>query len=360
MPKKELVPAAAAATLAERRDIDVITAEIQFYKTQAGEAILEIGKRLNEAKDQLDHGEWLDWLRDRVEFSDATAQRFMRLAREYTNPSPVTDLGSSKALILLALPPDEREAFADETHAVNGEDKTVSDMSKRELEKAVRERAEALEREAVANAARAEAERIAEESKKALHAAEDRIADAKATAEMREKEANLLAAELERLENTEPVPAEEPGQQTFEDLKKEAAKAAKKEAEEKLKKKIADADAAKATADKKVSDAQSERDRVKQEADREKAAAAEKIAQLEKRLLAASSESVTIFKTQFENAQGCVNSMLGCIMKLKDDPAMRDKLSAALRALCEKTIQGLPVPKPEAPYGPEEREDNHG
>lgn len=36
--------------------IEAITAEILLYKQQAGTAILEIGRRLIEAKDQLSHG----------------------------------------------------------------------------------------------------------------------------------------------------------------------------------------------------------------------------------------------------------------------------------------------------------------
>ena len=85
--------------MANYRPIEAITEEIIFYKAQAGAAILEIGKRLNEAKAQLPHGEWLGWLQEKVDFSESTAQRFMRLAKEYENPSPVTDLGASKALV---------------------------------------------------------------------------------------------------------------------------------------------------------------------------------------------------------------------------------------------------------------------
>lgn len=120
---------------AATRSIEVITAEIWLYKQQAGAAILEIGRRLNEAKAQLSHGEWLPWLEEKVEFSEVTAQRFMRLAREYENPSLVTDLGASKALQLLALPASERDDFIAEKHEVNGQEKTVMEMSKRLLVK---------------------------------------------------------------------------------------------------------------------------------------------------------------------------------------------------------------------------------
>ena len=75
--------------------IDTITGQIIACKNQMGRSILEIGKLLIEAKEALPHGDWLPWLRDRVEFSERTAQNFMRVAREYSsNPQLVADLGS--------------------------------------------------------------------------------------------------------------------------------------------------------------------------------------------------------------------------------------------------------------------------
>ena len=59
----------------------------------------------------LPHGKWIPWLTEQVEFSERTAQSFMRLAREWSNPQALADLGATKALALLALPPDERERF---------------------------------------------------------------------------------------------------------------------------------------------------------------------------------------------------------------------------------------------------------
>ena len=91
-----------------RRDIEAITAEILDAKRVGGEAILTIGRGLTEAKALLSHGEWLPWLEERVEFSEKAAQRFMKLAREYSNPTALSDLGATKALMLLAIPTESR------------------------------------------------------------------------------------------------------------------------------------------------------------------------------------------------------------------------------------------------------------
>lgn len=122
--------------MTERRSIETITAEILVYKAQAGAAILEIGRRLIEAKEQLNHGEWLPWLKERVDFSEATAQRFMQIAKGYSNPATVRDLGFSKALALLAVPEKDRETFAAEVDAEH--------CSVRELREAIKARDEAL------------------------------------------------------------------------------------------------------------------------------------------------------------------------------------------------------------------------
>ncbi len=167
------------------RDIEVITEEILSLKQTAGDAILSIGDRLIEAKGMLTHGEWLSWLEDRVEFTERTAQRFMRLAREWRNPTALSDLGATKALTLLALPPEEREKFIGEIHVVNGEEKSVSDMTSRELEQAVKD----------AEQARADA-RTAEEARAKMEA-DMRVV--KANLEARQAEAEKYRAETDAL-----------------------------------------------------------------------------------------------------------------------------------------------------------------
>lgn len=46
------------------RPIEVITQEIQFYKGQATMAIIEIGRRLEEVKLRVPHGQWGEWLKN--------------------------------------------------------------------------------------------------------------------------------------------------------------------------------------------------------------------------------------------------------------------------------------------------------
>ena len=192
------------------RGIEAITEEIIFYKNVGGQAVIEIGRRLTEAKAQLKHGEWLPWLREKVEFSETSAQNFMRIAREYGNTHLVGDLGASKALVLLALPASERENFASEKHLVNGEEKSVSEMSKRELEEAIRQRklaelkaaetARELDRQKEATA---EAEAAAEKAQEAAEAQRDEarkaVENAEAGKKAAEEQASALRAELEKV-----------------------------------------------------------------------------------------------------------------------------------------------------------------
>lgn len=176
---------------AEGRTIEAITGEILDAKRAGGEAILTIGRCLIEAKDMLRHGEWLPWLNEQVELSERTAQKFMKLAREWSNPNTLADFGASKALMLLALPEGERDAFL--------EDHNVIDMSARQLEQAIKERDEAR---AAAEQAAAD-QRTAEQARDKM--AEDmkflnvRLAGAKEDREQAMQDVARLEKELAEL-----------------------------------------------------------------------------------------------------------------------------------------------------------------
>ena len=119
------------------RPLSVIETEISFYKTQTATGIIEIGKRLIEAKAQLQHGEWLPWLKDKIEFSEDTARNFMRVAEQFPNTETIRNLNISKVYALLDVPSEEREEFLQQKHEVKGEQKTVDEMTTRELQKAI-------------------------------------------------------------------------------------------------------------------------------------------------------------------------------------------------------------------------------
>lgn len=120
------------------RPIEVIETEINFYKSQAASGIIEIGKRLIEAKEQLPHGKWGEWLAEKVDFKERTAQRFMQVATELQNTSALTDLPRTKVFALLELPAEKRDEFIKEN--------PVEDMTSRELQEAV-QKAKRLEKE---------------------------------------------------------------------------------------------------------------------------------------------------------------------------------------------------------------------
>lgn len=309
------------------RDIGVITAEILLYKRQAGSSILEIGRRLNEAKAQLSHGEWLPWLEHQVEFSEASAQRFMRLAREYPNPSPVTDLGVAKALQLLALPAEEREVFMTETHEVNGEEKTVLEMSKRELAKAIRERDEARNP--------AEGYRLKLES--AAKRAESEAQEAK----IRVDELLLRLKELQ--DRPREVAVETVVDQVAIDKAVAAAQAELQQKLEKARKAKEKAEAAAEEAEKKLAAAKSAESDAHTAAEKERQNLAGQVEALKKQLTVASSAEVAVFKLHFEQCQSSVNKMTECVEKLAQagDSEGAGKLKKALAALLTRTLEVL-------------------
>lgn len=176
---------------AEDRTIEVITGEILDAKRAGGEAILTIGRCLIEAKDMLSHGEWLPWLTEQVEFSPRTAQNFMRLAREWSNTQTLADLGASKALALLALPPEEREQFM--------EDHKVIDMSARQLEQAIKERDEARVAAEQAAADQHAAEQARDKMAEDMKFLNVRLAGAKEDREQAMQDVARLESELAEL-----------------------------------------------------------------------------------------------------------------------------------------------------------------
>jgi len=298
----------------EGRDIEVITREILDAKRRGGEAILTIGRCLTEAKQALPHGEWLPWLNERVELSERAAQRFMRLSREWSNPTALSDLGATKALALLALPADERDQFI-ETH-------NVVDMSARQLEQAIKDRDEA--RKAAENA---QAEASAAEQARAKMAEDMALLNARLSGAQEDREqaaqaAARLEAELEELK-ARPV---EVAVETVVD--QEAIEKARAEAVAEMRDKLNKAREAKEAAEARRKNAEEALEQIRLQLEEQ--------ARAEKKAALGEDKDLAQFELLFDQTKETVNRMHGILLKVQSrDKDAAGRLSKALTALAE-------------------------
>lgn len=202
------------------RSPDVIAAEINSIKretsgiltaalTYAKRSCFEIGKRLEEAKSLVPHGEWGTWLAENCSYSETTARDMMRIYREFgdeqidmitgrSDAEVFEGLSQSQLVELFALPKPMRQAFVDE----HREALESGELSVRELREEIR--------------------MLKEEN--------ERLGDM-------EEENEALRTELEAMQNTPPktqeitVTVHEPTKEQIEKIRAEALR----EAEEKHK-----------------------------------------------------------------------------------------------------------------------------
>ena len=137
--------------LVKERTPQVIAAEINSYKESSGRiqltCVVEIGRRLMEAKALLPHGEWGKWLQEYVNYSQLTAERYMKVAKEYgqiigvspegedVKSSSMKNLSYTQAVILFDVPEEERAEFIAELD--------IENISVRQLQKTIKEREQA-------------------------------------------------------------------------------------------------------------------------------------------------------------------------------------------------------------------------
>lgn len=90
-------------------NLNQIELEINYHKEKAGEAIWEIGRRLNHVKENdLAHGEFMDWCKDKINLTSAQANKYMKIASEFSNLNSSLNLGVN-ALYLISTLPDEQK-----------------------------------------------------------------------------------------------------------------------------------------------------------------------------------------------------------------------------------------------------------
>lgn len=344
------------------RPIEVITQEIQVYKVQAGFALIEIGKCLLEAKQCLPHGAWGKWLKNEVDFSERTAQNFMKIAKEYKNPQLISDIGNSlsKALALTDLSEEEREEFVGEAHEINGEEKTVAEMTTKELKEVLKElEAERKEKEKLKKQLdlfEDEAQRKQDEAVDAAysHGEEQikRLSELKEQAEAAAREAEKKVAELQgevselqmQKEQTTLLDATE-----LEKIWMEAEAEAQKKAEAALQKKLDKAKKEAEKAKKEAKEAQAAieaHEEAQKEAEETALALKERMKlmqeEADKKIRLAGNQEMMVFKVHFENVQMEFNEMMTCIDNLQEkEPEEAGKMRTAMKSLCQNIMQIL-------------------
>lgn len=337
------------------RTLEQVTQEIRYLDSQAKRLVLghaiEIGRRLTEAKEMVPYGEWGNYITRELEYSQSTANNFMRIYAEYGAAQqslfgPVAEsqtlgkLSYSKALQLLAVPREERESFAEEVDAEH--------LSTRELEAAIRERDEARKRAEAAEAREKEArEELAETADMLDKTLEERNARGVI---IREHEEQLEALEKELMElkgRPVEVAVQEPDPDAVEKLAAELANKAKEELEQQVAKEVGAAEekAAKAAEalDRAKKQAKAEREKLEAQlkaaeekisaagqADRAEAEKLRAEAEALRKQLAMSSQEIVIFKLCFAAWQAAHQQMTEAFGALDDD--QQEKMRRAIKA----------------------------
>lgn len=277
----------------QERTLPVIASEIKIIEQQTAKTVLEngiqIGIRLQEAKEQVGHGNFEEWCKENLNYTSRTARKFMQLATEYgdengliSNRNISSDLSISKALTLLKVPEDDREEFVGEHD--------VDTMTVKELEDAVRE-----------------AKEEAEQANAQLKAREDSEADLMSQLEKEKKSAESAKEKLKKEK---------------EKREEEIASAVAKEREEIREQAKKEAGAA-------LSEAEKARDDL-----------ADENAALKRRLDNSGNESIVKFKILVDQLQDIFDQAGQCIL-VEPDQERSDKMNAALKQVVEKFKEDL-------------------
>ena len=326
------------------RDIDIVTTEIKTIEMQVAKAAIygciEIGKRLVEAKEMVGHGGWGKYLEEKVRYSQQWATNLMNLYKEYggaqeslfesfANSQSFGNIDVTKHILLLAVPTEERAAFAEEHDAENS---TV-----KELQAAIRER----------DAAR---EQMYQQAAK-MEQADCKVAELTVMIDEANAELNSQKAETARLQ-AQAAEATGKVDKLNERLKKaldaeKAAKAALQKAKEnpvipeammeEMRQQVAADAAEKATAEIK---AQLEAAQIAaKEAEQRRADAEARVAEAEKKIQLSSPDMVLV-STYLSGVQEQFNKMLGALKKVKlADPETGEKLKANVRSKLLESLQ---------------------
>lgn len=332
----EIVPARASEIAME---INVIKRETVATVTEVlARNGIKIGQLLKEAKENVPHGEWENWLRKNVDYSLTTAQRFMKLADAYAGQLAAGDedvaelLASmlpSKAYVLAQLAPAQRKEFVQEHD--------TEQMSVREIQAALKAKEEAERRAS-------EAEQAAEAEQQKAKAAEEASADL--VAQLEEMRQTLQAVQSGgQISPEERAAIEKEARRAAEEAAKAKIEAAKKKAEKELDRARADgAEALKKAKEEQDKALKAAVEQARAEAAREaEQATVQKVAELEEQLRSMAANA-SPYRIKFGACFEAVQSAFGRLVAIVVDAENHDPdEGAVLRPMLGQVVDLLKV-----------------
>jgi hypothetical protein len=119
--------------------IELITDQILSFKRKSGEAIIEIGRRLKHVQENdLAHGQWERWLKERVKISPPMARKYVAIYKAYESDrqfrsltNDLEDGGNIEQLYDIATFPKE---LRQQLHTIpsTGQRKRITEMNTQE------------------------------------------------------------------------------------------------------------------------------------------------------------------------------------------------------------------------------------
>lgn len=339
------------------RTPEIIGAEIRALTASMLSNVIEIGRRMVEAKELLPHGSFGEWIKENTGYGLSSANNFMKIFREYggqtslfgteANSQTLGKLSYTKALALLAVPAEEREEFALQVDAEH--------ISSRELEQAIKERDEARKALQISEARLSDTRRTLSETDMQVTELRARLQQARNDLKTADQQASEKERELkERITELESRPVDvavaEPDPEEIKskaaelaetmraddkaeaDKAKAEAEAAKSEAEAQIKKLKEKAKAEKEKLEARLKAAE-ERAETAGAGDRAEAEKARAEAEELRKKLAMSGEEITVFKLRFTAWQEAYRTMQAALEKLPEE--QREKCSAAVKKQAE-------------------------
>lgn len=317
------------AEIKEVRSLETIEYEINELTKQAQTAAIyyaiNIGSRLLEAKSQVPHGEWENWLTEKVNYSQRTAETYIQVYKEYghtqqsmfgtANPQAFANLSFTKLVALLAIPAEEREEFAKE---VDAENLSVREL-KEEIKKVKEERDAAL--------------REKTDTEKKL---EDALAEVNRAAEDKQAEIDDLRKQIEELSDKDTSGASD---DELAAIRAEVEAEQKEKFEKKLAKLEKEKEKLQSAADElneKIKKAEQDAAEI-EKLRKEKAEAEAALADMENKLKLSANPIMQSIDFFFRQAQANIQNLKDNLGKLKaSDPEQYDKFSGMIK----KTLTG--------------------